>query len=324
MSRHLERLLEIDLLLRGVQRQTSKTLSESLEVSERTIRSDIAFMRDRYNAPLDFNRKQGWHYTDQTWRLPSISLSLGELFALTLGARMLQSYAGSSYAGELKSSIQRLSERLPERTWIDLQQLADEQIIFHSGAELSQDNDPDIWRQLFDACNSSRQVWLNYYAASTNSESERIVDPYFLHFYRATNRYLIGFCHKRQEIRWFRVDRIKKLRVLEETFQRDPNFNSRTYLENVFQHEVGGQPVLISIWFDVSTSPFIRERRWHPSQTIEEHPDGSLTLSMVTSGLNDLKRWVLGYGKGAKVLEPPELVKLVKCEIEGMCGYYNF
>jgi predicted DNA-binding transcriptional regulator YafY len=48
-------------------------------------------------------------------------LSQGELFALTLGARMLESYAGSAYAEELKGAIARLAERLPEKTWVDWQ-----------------------------------------------------------------------------------------------------------------------------------------------------------------------------------------------------------
>lgn len=64
MSRHLERLLLIDSLLRSAVRQTSISLAEALEVSERTIRSDIAFLRDRYGAPIEFNRSQGYHYQD--------------------------------------------------------------------------------------------------------------------------------------------------------------------------------------------------------------------------------------------------------------------
>lgn len=119
MSRHLERLLLIDALLRTAQRPTTVSLAEAVEVNERTVRSDLAFLRDRFNAPLEFNRRQGHHYTDPEWRLPSISLSQGELFALILGARMLQSYAGSAYAAELRSSIARLSERLPEQAWVD-------------------------------------------------------------------------------------------------------------------------------------------------------------------------------------------------------------
>jgi predicted DNA-binding transcriptional regulator YafY len=45
---------------------------------------------------------------------------------------------------------------------------------------------------------------------------------------------------------------------------------------------------------------------------------------MVMRGLNDVKRWVLGYGQGAIVREPPELRKMVAEEIEHMnCNYSN-
>jgi predicted DNA-binding transcriptional regulator YafY len=60
MSRHLERLLQIDSLLRSEDRQTAERLAETLEVSERTIRTDIAFLRDRYHAPLEFSRQLGY------------------------------------------------------------------------------------------------------------------------------------------------------------------------------------------------------------------------------------------------------------------------
>jgi Predicted transcriptional regulator len=320
MSRHLERLLELDHLIRSRQRPTNPILAEALEVSDRTIRSDIAFLRDRYHAPLEYKRNLGWHYTDNNWRLPSISLSQGELFALILGARMLESYSGSTYENELRSSIDRLAERLPEQTWINLQQLANERIIFRSGAEIKLD--PQIWEQLIEACRTCRQVWIHYYAATRNAESERVIDPYLLHIYRGTNPYIIGFCNKRQDYRWFRVDRIKQLKVLDQTFIRNPEFNSKTYLDSIFQQEVGGKPVPVMIWFDQNTAPFIRERRWHISQEIQEHSDGSLTLCLTVGGLNDIKRWVLGYGKGAIVKEPPELVGLVQTEIEGMFSHY--
>ena len=74
----------------------------------------------------------------------------------------------------------------------------------------------------------------------------------------------------------------------------------------------------VAIWFDAPTAPYIRERRWHSTQELAEHSDGSLTLRMEVTGLQELKRWVLGYGKGAKVLEPTELVAMVKEEIEQM------
>lgn len=320
VTRHLERLLQIDDLLRSQQRHTADSLANALEVSERTIRSDLNFLRDRYNAPIESSRQKGFHYTDPEWRLPSVSLSKGELFALTLGARMLEKQAGSAYAAELRSAIDRLAERLPEQTWVDLQGLANERVIFRDSAEL--DLDPEIWHKLETACQQKHSIQMKYYTAGRNAYSERKLDPYVLHFSRS-NPYVTGFCHSRQEPRWFRVDRIQSLEVLDETFEIDPTFDPKEHFELAFQHEVGGIPTQISIWFDPPTSPYIRERRWHPTQQIDEHADGSLTLHFVVRGLNEVKRWILFYGKGAMAIAPPELVQMLREEVQRMNSIYT-
>ena len=321
LIRQYERLIEIDALLSGRLRQTSASLAESLEVSQRTIGNDLRFLKNR-DAPLKYNRSKGWHYIDPSWRLPTISLSKGELFALILGARMLEAYSGSAYVSQLRSSIERLSELLPEQNWIDLQHLADERVLFRSGANMV-NLDPLIWESLLEASRAGRRVWIRYYAATDNKESERTIDPYLLHIYRATNPYVIGYCHLRNAIRWFRIDRIKQLKILDESFQRPNDFNSKTYLDQIFQAEVGSTLYQVAIWFDPSTAPFLRERTWHMSQEVTEQNDGSMTLYLKAAGLNEIKRWVLGYGKGAKVLEPKELVDLVKKEIKGMAKHYD-
>jgi len=313
--------MKLDMFLRSPGRHTASSLAEHLEVSERTVRADIAFLRDRYHAPIECTRQRGYHYTDLNWRLPSIPLTRGELFVLTLGARMLEAYAGSAYATQLRSAVARLAERLPEAEWLDLQQLADERLVFRAGA--TTDLDPEIWHQLEDACREKRRVWMRYRTASRGDEvSERELDPYLLHIYRGTNPYVIGWCHKRQEVRWFRVDRILQLRVLPQHFEIDPAFDPKDHLALIFQHEVGGIPQQVEIWFSAQSAPFVRERRWHPTQVIHENPDGSLVLQMTVRGMNDVKRWVLGYGQEAVVKSPPELVAMVKQEVEGMKQQY--
>ena len=125
--------------------------------------------------------------------------------ALTLGARILEAYAGSAYAEDLRSAIARLAKRLPEQSWVDLQQLANENVLFRAGAEL--DLDPEIWHNLELACQKKCRVEMAYYTAGRDASSTRKLDPYVLHISR-NNPYVTGFCHKRQEVRWFRVDRI--------------------------------------------------------------------------------------------------------------------
>jgi predicted DNA-binding transcriptional regulator YafY len=78
----------------------------------------------------------------------------------------------------------------------------------------------------------------------------------------------------------------------------------------------------VVIYFDPVTAPYVRGRRWHPSQEIKEYADGSIDLMMTVSGLNDLKRWVLGYGQGAMVKRPPELVRLVRDEVAALAQGY--
>jgi predicted DNA-binding transcriptional regulator YafY len=321
MLRQQRRILQLDELLRNYERSTAQYLADHLEVSERTVRADIEFLRDQLHAPIKYSKKSGFHYEDPSWRLSTYPLTQGELFALTIGARMLQAYSGSAYRHELETAITRLSERLPEQGWVDLQKLAQEHMLFRSGAAV--DLDPEIWQRLENACHQNRSVLMTYYTAGRNATSDRQLDPYFLHIYRGTNPYLIGYCHNRQMVRSFRIDRIRKIEVLPDKFVRDPTFDAQKYLDDIFQHEAGGSMLEIKIEFDRETAPYVKERKWHPSQSIEEYPDGSIALSMTVRGINDIKRWVLGYGKGAKVISPPELVNLVREEVAQISSLYT-
>ncbi len=318
--RRLERFLEIDRLIRSPQRQTATSLALELEVSERTIQGDITFLKDRYSAPIAFKKGCGLHYTDEGWRLPSVVLTQGELFALTLGARMLEVYAGTAYEEELQGAIARLAGRMPDQIWVNLQQLASERVLIRPGGELSLN--PEVWQRLEYACQARQRVEMEYYTAGRNARSTRMLDPYILHFSR-NNPYVTGFCHQRMMVRDFRVDRIRRLELLEDRFEVMPDFDPQQYFQDVFQHELGGEAREMVIWFDARTAPYIRERVWNPTQVIEEHSDGALTLRFVARGLNEVKRWVLFYGKGAIALEPPELVQMIQDEISTMCRHYE-
>lgn len=48
-----------------------------------------------------------------------------------------------------------------------------------------------------------------------------------------------------------------------------------------------------------------------PSQRLDRETDGSLILSLEVAGLPEIERWVMGFGPGATVLEPEELVHRV-------------
>ncbi len=317
MIHKLEKLVQLDRLLRGNRRYTAEELAEKLGVKKRTIHNYLNDLRDK-GAPIENNREQGYFYSDPSWRL-KLPLTQGDLFVLTLGAQILHSYAGSVYEQDLKSAISRLADRLPEVSWVDLQQLAEENVVFRASAAINLN--PIIWRDLETACQQKRRVSMVYFNPKRREELVRELEPYVLHFNR-NNPYVTGFCLKNLEVRDFRVDRIRSLTVLSEKFEVQANFDRREHFGRAFQYQTGREVKSIAIWFDVGTAPYIRERRWHPTQVIEELGAGDLVLRFEAPVLEEVKRWVMFYGRGAVVREPPELVAMVKQEVLDMQQQY--
>ncbi|OXS57177.1 DeoR family transcriptional regulator [Bacillus sp. V-88] len=67
-----------------------------------------------------------------------------------------------------------------------------------------------------------------YHKSGEQPLSERLVDPYRM-IYWNNKWYVIGFCHLRNDIRSFRVDRMERLVLTENTFNRPENFSARDY-----------------------------------------------------------------------------------------------
>lgn len=51
-------------------------------------------------------------------------------------------------------------------------------------------------------------------------------------------------------------------------------------------------------------APFVKERRWHPSQRVVSKGDGTIIMSLEVAVTPELVQWVLGFGAEAEVIEP--------------------
>jgi predicted DNA-binding transcriptional regulator YafY len=59
--------------------------------------------------------------------------------------------------------------------------------------------------------------------------------------------------------------------------------------------------------FDAPFARAMAETRWHPTQTITPHPDGSCLFECEVDGLDEIVWWILGYGPHARILHPTAL-----------------
>ncbi|MDN5344365.1 MAG: hypothetical protein PWQ18_476 [Clostridia bacterium] len=296
-------------------------IAERLEVSSRTVERDIQILRDFFGAPIVYDSwHKGYRY-EKTFSLPPLRLTEGELLTLYLGQRLLSQFGGTPFGQIVQGALTKLKMMLPEKLMVDLN-LLDEDISFAVEA-LRGDAEKlaAVYGDLYRAIQESFSVHIVYYTASRNSLTERLIDPYHLRFYQGA-WYVIAYCHYRQEIRLFALDRIRECQVTGRKFKVVADFSPEAYLQNSLGIERGPQVYDVIIRFHCDQARWIRERRWHPSQVMEELPDGGLVLKMRISGLQEVKRWVLGFGGRAEVLAPLELRREMAREAKDLVGLY--
>ena len=72
----------------------------------------------------------------------------------------------------------------------------------------------------------------------------------------------------------------------------------------------------MKIKFSPWQARFIQERTWHPSQKIETCGDGGIILTLQVADLGEVKRWLIGFGAEAEVVEPKRLKEEIQAECE--------
>jgi predicted DNA-binding transcriptional regulator YafY len=137
------------------------------------------------------------------------------------------------------------------------------------------------------------------------------LEPYRLLFSRRS-WYVIGRSSLHRSRRTFNVGRIRKLEVLDDTFQIPRRFSVDRYLRNAW-HLIPepGRDSRVLVRFSKQVAQNVAEVVWHKTQQTSEREDGTLDFRVTVSGLNEISWWILGYGDQAEVLEPPELRRLI-------------
>jgi len=115
-----------------------------------------------------------------------------------------------------------------------------------------------------------------------------------------------------EDIGVFVFDRMQDLTILDEHFSLPDNFEVEDFLEGEFGIVAGPRKTRVLIEFEAKIADEIRARKVHPSQRVATAPDGRIRLSMTVARLDDVRRWILGFGPSARVLEPAELVDDVR------------
>ena len=284
------------------------TLARAIEVSPKTIQRDLEFMRDRLNLPVTYDAShKGYAYTGEVNAFPTMQITEGEIFALVVAEKALQQYRGTSFEKPLLSAIKKMESALPDTISLNLADI-ERTISFRTRAE------PILNLEIFDtlarAVAQRQQLELHYRKPGQPAE-KRLVDAYHLANING-EWYLFAFDHARKDLRTFVPARIQSVNPTGKTFERTQKFSLEKRLRDSFGVHSGEGEFEVVIHFNPRAADYIREKKWHPSQTLRDLKNGGAELKMKLSSLAEVSRWVLSWGGDAKVLKPKELVESVR------------
>lgn len=314
------RLLQIDEEIRSGKFPNATSLSKKIEVSSRTIQRDIEYMRDMYNAPIEFDAyKNGYYYTEENFYIKSVPLSEGELFSVALFDQLLEQYRNTPLENDLRSVFKKIEMSLPNKITLDSSFLQN-QITFIPD-QMGTIN-PENFSEVFSALKNRHVLDFEYRPLQKTTWMTRRINP--LHAVcQKGNWYVMGFCHDKKDIRVFNFSRMQNVTESKEEFDIPEDFNPDKY----FDKEIGiwlsaTKKYTVELLISAEIGTFALERSWNKNQKIEQHEDGSVWVSFETTQLPEVKRWVLGQGKTVKVLGPDELIAQVKEEVAVVLGMY--
>jgi predicted DNA-binding transcriptional regulator YafY len=306
----MERIYQIDQILSTNNCVSRNALQERLGVSWATLKRDLAYLRNRLNAPILFDRELGGYRFDTKTRplgpqyeLPGLWFSAEEIHALLTMQHLL---ANLDRGGLLGAHIEPLLARLT--ALLGAADNSTEEVKRRIRIE------PVGARQFhlehFQAIGSAllrrRRLIIRYHARGTNEVSEREVSPQRLIYYR-DNWYLDAWCHLRRALRSFSVDAIERVELLDKRAKDIDDKRLDKVLGSGYGIFAGATVSWATLRFTPLRARWVASERWHPNQRTHLNADGSFVLRVPYTDERELLMDILKYGADCEVLAPRKL-----------------
>ncbi len=292
------RVLTILELLQARGGMSGAELATRLEVDRRTVRRYITMLQD-LGIPIETERGPvGGYRLRPGFKLPPLMLTDDEALAVTLSLIAARRQGIPADPHTIEGALAKIERVLPEGLRKRLQ--AVESSVAFLPAPVAPQPPGEMVLLISAAVQQRRRVQMRY--LSRREETERGVDPYGLvsHWNRW---YVVGWCHLRQAVRVFRLDRILDAAVEERTFTRPAAFDSLGYLLESFATASWGFPVEALL---ETTMEDARRRIPPGSAVFEQRPDGVVIRTHVAR-LDLAARMLLSLECPFVIRQPPEL-----------------
>ena len=325
----LERFYKIQQLL-----ETSKVVPldrflKELGISVATFKRDLEYMRDRFNAPIDWDRDlRGYRFVTPVaggkrlagprFELPGLWFNASEIRALLT----MQHLLSNLQPGLLEPHVRPLFARL--RTLLDVGEHSFEEVerrvrVLHQasrGAHLPH------FEVVASALLNRQRLQIAYHSRDRDELTDRELSPQRLVHYR-DNWYLDAWCHLRDDLRSFSIDAIRGAALVDRRARVVPERELDAVLAAGYGIFSGRHVQWAHLRFTPERARWVADEQWHPEQRGVREADGSYRLEIPFSDPRELTMDVLRHGEHVEVLEPPALRDAVAQQLRRAADRYE-
>ena len=322
-----ERFYKIEMLIRNRGCVSFETLLAELEVSPATLKRDLAYLRERLDAPILYDRfDNGYRFAPGAGQqggqheLPGVWFSEREIHALLTMHRLIHELdAGGMLARHLQPLLDKLHGMLGANEREAAELIKRVRIVTPARRPVES--------RFFELAGSAllqrRRLAMTYYTRGRQAQSERVVSPQRLVHYRNT-WYLDAWCHASDRLKRFSLDAIRHAALLE---QRARDVGIRTVeaeLDGGYGIFAGARQKTrwATLHFAPEAARWVKDEQWHAEQEGRFEPDGSLMLRVPYADATELAMDVLRHGEQVKVVGPPELAERVARRLAAAAAQY--
>ena len=292
------RLLTVLELLQSQQNVSGVELAKTLEVEVRSVRRYVTMLRDM-GIPVESEKgRYGSYSLRPGYRMPPLMFNESEILAVILGL-MAVKRLGMATGGGSESASNKVLRVLPD----DLRERVRAfQGVLTLDMPAYQAVSEEVLARFSLSAYQRLRLWIQYLGGGRGSSTERAIDVYGL-VYRTGFWYAVAYCHLRQDLRVFRLDRVRRTRLLDVRFGPPPDFDALEYLNNSFA-------TIPSYWdVEILFKAKLEQVEHHVSRsvgTLEIVPGGVL-FHCYAESLEWMGRFLVGTGMKFTIHRPPEL-----------------
>ncbi|MCP4623413.1 MAG: transcriptional regulator [bacterium] len=312
----------IQTLISSRHGRSVSNLAQDLSCHTRTVYRDLEALQAA-GFPVYTDKVEGknvWSLLDTAKHSIPIPFNLPELMALYFSRGMMGALKDTVFYDSLVSLFGKIKSTLPDE-YIEYLGQIEKSLAVRTRPYKQYGQLRRIIDQVSEAAIQKKRLEIDYYTMSRKTKTRRKVAPYKIWFFDGTF-YLIGDCGLRDDVRIFAMDRIKNLKLTDESFEMPEDFDIDEFMKSSFG-VFHGEPVKVRVWFAAEIAEYIQEKIWHETQNIEPLPDGAIIFEAEVAGIAEIKFWILKWGAKARVIEPESLRQAVRAEAEAMVGNYS-